>query len=127
VNLYLVVSEELSYIDVIDRGLGGPRVYYRITELVAARNHAQARYIAWRADIDGDTGWSIKFMPKFAVRLKRKDVDWPAGIVTDEYQMDQESAQDKRDILAFDALWDIGHAPHIGYHGRSICQTDQRL
>jgi len=114
-NLYLVVSEEIYHVEWEDVSARvGHREDYRIVELVAARSHAQARYLAWRADIDGDTGWPIEDMPKFAVRLKRRDVNWPAGIVTDEYQMDRETTQDKRDIVAFDALWNVGHAPHIG-------------
>lgn len=49
-NLYLVVSESLSC---------WPRMGadYRIAELVVARNHGQAKYLAWKNDKDSFPAW----------------------------------------------------------------------
>jgi len=44
-------------------------------------------------------------MPKMAVRLKRKDIEGPARIVTYDNVQDDEY------------LWDVGNAPHIGMGG----------
>jgi len=111
-NLYLVVSQELSYVAVIDPEIGGPREYYRIAELVVARNHSQARYLAWQADKDG-YAWTYDFceIPKFAVRLKEKDVEGPARIVTNEHRFTEDFGEDYEQ--EYDALWDVGSAPRI--------------
>jgi len=115
-NLYLVVSEELSYVAVIDPEIGGPTEWYRIAELVVAGGHSQARYLAWQADKDG-YAWTYDFneMPKFAVRLKEKDVEGPARIATDEHRFPGDFGEDYE--REYHALWDVGKAPHIGYGG----------
>ena len=102
-NLYLVVSEELSAREIIDPWLGGPLVDYRIAELVVARSHAQAKYLAWKND--PDSYWpDMREMPKMAVRLKKRDVPGPARIAPDEY-----SGRDNW------RLWELfTPAPHIG-------------
>jgi len=117
VNLYLVVSEELSYIAVIDREIGGPLEYYWIAELVVARSHAQARYLAWKLDNKRTHNcWPVMAdMPKFAVRLKEKDVEGPARVASDEYAC--VDWDDEKEYAAYDKLWDIGKAPHIGIGG----------
>jgi len=63
-NLYLVVSEEIYHVEWEDVSVSaGHREDYRIAELVVARSHAQAKYLAWRADKDGDTWPSVEDMP----------------------------------------------------------------
>ena len=116
-NLYLVVSEELSYVAVIDREIGGPLEYYRIAELVVARSHAQARYLAWKLDNKRTHNcWPVMAdMPKFAVRLKEKGVEGPARIASDEHRFTGDFGEDYE--REYDALWDIGKAPHIGIGG----------
>ena len=106
-NLYLVVSEELSYVAVIDSWLGGPTEYYRIADMVVARSHGQARWLAWKNDKDNFNFGDIREMPKMAVRLKRYDEPGPARIVTREY-----SFLGARHASRY--LWDLGPAPHIG-------------
>ena len=109
-NLYLVVSEELEYIVWEDWFVGaGHRENYRIADLVVARSHAQARYLAWKDDPDGDTFPTIEDMPKFAVRLKRKDVDGPARVL--KWKTETHLFEDA------DWLWGVGNAPHIGIAG----------
>ncbi len=121
-NLYLAVSEELSYVAVIDPEIGGPLEYYRIAELVVARNHSQARYLAWKSDKESfrDSWFGIAAMPKFAVRLKEKDVEGPARIATEEWQKkadeDVGAETEGYSQWTYD-LWDVGKAPHIGYGG----------
>jgi len=115
-NLYLVVSEEIYHVEWEDVSVSaGHREDYRIAELVVARSHAQAKYLAWRADKDGDTWPSVEDMPKFAVRLKRQDVEGPARIATGEWRTKIQAGivMDKYPIWAED-LWYIGSAPHIG-------------
>jgi len=122
-NLYLVVSEELFYVAMIDPEIGGPTEYYRIAELVVARNHSQARYLAWKAELcDPNTllDYDLLQMPKFAVRLKEKDVEGPARIATDEWQKkadDDVGAETEGYSQWTYDLWDVGKAPHIGYEG----------
>ena len=116
-NLYLVVSEELSYVAEIDPEIGGPLEYYRIAELVVAKSHAQARYLAWKLDNERQYNfWPvIADMPKFAVRLKEKGVEGPARIVSDEHKFTGDFGDDYEQ--EYYALWDVGYAPHIGYGG----------
>jgi len=96
-NLYLVMSEELCS---AGEDWYDPPEWYRIVELVVARSHGQARWLAWSAD---DGPGDVRDMPKFAVRLKGVGMDGPARIVSDEYKLPGEGM-----------LWDIGKAPHIG-------------
>jgi len=84
-NLYLVVSEMLTYIEWEDWTVNaGHYENYAITELVVARNNSQARYLAWQTD--GDFSYDFRDMPKFRTRCQIKGVDGPARIVSDEYQ-----------------------------------------
>jgi len=78
-NIYLVVSEEL-------RTFQRPIETYCIAELVRAKNASQARYLAWKNDIDSYTGY-IKDMPKFQTRTKLfgSSGEMP-GIVTDDFK-----------------------------------------
>ena len=104
-NLYLVVSEVIPYIVWEDwYNNCGHNEDYRICELVVARNHGQARWLAYGTDKHGCYP-SVADMPKFAVRQKRKGLTGPARVVTgDPYWHDQ-------------PVWGIGNAPHIGYVG----------
>ncbi len=81
-NLYLVVSEELTC-----GGIYSPPGYYTIAELVIARTRSQARYHALKTDRDF-TYWSIRDWPKCQVRLKRQGVEGPIRVATDEFQED---------------------------------------
>ena len=89
-NLYLVVSEDLqNYGDYYN-----PPDIYCIAELVVARNYSQARYLAWKTDYYfGD----FIDMPKFQVRIKRKNVKGPARLVTNE----------NNNALDDDGLWEL--------------------
>jgi len=116
-NLYLVVSEEIYHVEWEDVSVSaGHREDYRIAELVVARNYGQARWLAWSADEDGPG--DVRDMPKFAVRLKRKDVEGPARVATEEWTMKVHKGlmEDEYPIWA-ENLWYIGKAPHIGYGG----------
>lgn len=115
-NLYLVISEELEYHAIIDPEIGGPWEPYWIAELVVARNHSQARYLAWKADRYGCRwDYDLREMPKFAVRLKEKGVEGPARIASDEHRFTGDFGEDYE--REYDALWDIGKALHIGIGG----------
>ena len=80
-NIYLVISEtlwEAVYEDWFNNvGHWEP---FRIAELVAAKNHSQARYLAWQTD--DHFSYDLRDMPRFTCRLRLKDVDEPAGIVS---------------------------------------------
>lgn len=105
-NLYLVISEPLENIEWVSMWDEiGIRNSYRIVNLVVAKSHAQARYLAWRADKDGDTWPLVEDMPKFAVRLKRHNVRGPARVLTPE---------DAGELWRDARVWDIGSAPNIG-------------
>ena len=94
-KLYLVVSESLwDIVPILDDGTG-PKEYYRIAELVVARNAAQARYLAWSADSSFTK--DIRDMPKFRCVAKLPDALGPARIATTEYE-----GRDDAD------LWDCG-------------------
>lgn len=80
-NIYTVVSEPLTYYERISSEIGGPLVDYVIAEIVAAPSRSAARWIAYRAN-DGQEG--VRFLPRFSVRLIRKDSHLPAGIITGE-------------------------------------------
>jgi len=92
VNLYLVVSEELTETICEDWYVGACHEEpYRIAELVVARNNSQARWLAWRADrnsFDGD----MRDMPKFRTKCQCKNVDGPARIVSSECDGEAEQA-----------------------------------
>ena len=78
-NLYLAVSEILSC-DIEDGG------WYRIAELVVARNRAQATYLAWKTD-HREFSYDLRDKPKFQTRLKGKGVEGPARIASSEHGM----------------------------------------
>jgi len=104
-NLYLVVSEALSEVVWEDWFNNcGHLESYRIAELVVARSHGHARWLACQSDGKGEYP-CLEDMPKMAVRLKRKDIEGPARIVTYDNVQDDEY------------LWDVGNAPHIGMGG----------
>jgi hypothetical protein len=88
VNLYLVVSEVLTYGATYDREGGpieGPGEYC-IVDLVVARSRAQATYLAWQADPDSRSlVYDIRDKPKFRTRLKIRGVDGPARIASNEH------------------------------------------
>lgn len=82
-NLYLIISETLTTIDWEDRfSYLGHEEEYRIWELVVARNHSQARYLAWKTDKSSFTD-EMRDMPRFTCRLRKKDIDLPAGVIHD--------------------------------------------
>lgn len=121
-NLYLVMSEIIPYIVWEDWfNQVGHREDYRIADLVVAKSHAQAKYIAWREDPDGDTFPVFVDMPKFAVRLKEKGVEGPARIVSEEWneKADKDIGAETEGYSqwTFD-LWDVGKAEHIGIGGK---------
>ena len=104
-NLYLVVSEELE-----GENLYGAVLCYQICELVVARNHGQARWLAWKSDDGIDGSWSqwapMADMPKMAVRLKAVGaLPGPARVL--DYAEYKGMGDD---------YWDVGNAPHIGIH-----------
>ena len=103
-NLYLVVSEEIRH---DSEGWYDPPEWSRIAELVVARNHSQARYLAWQCGEGGFCGYCLADMPKSAVRLKRRDVPGPIRIATTEHWADSDAELEE--------LWDVGKALHIGY------------
>lgn len=89
-NLYLVISEELSAtVPILDDGTG-PKEYGCIACLVAAETRGKAKYAAWKTDKDLRHGGFGTFtgdpidMPKFSVKKKLGNVDVPAG----EYSYD---------------------------------------
>jgi hypothetical protein len=83
VNLYRVISEELSeVIPILDDGTG-PTELYAIAELVAAKSRGQAKWMAYKSD------WkhfedNIREMPKFLVICVVKDVELEPGFYSDD-------------------------------------------
>ena len=107
-NLYLVVSEGLQSYSRLEPDPG-----YRIAELVVARNHGQAKYLAWKNDKDSFPSWghtNMADMPKMAARLKRTDVPGPARIVSYEEDYQRPFCPEPE----VSQLWELGPAPHIG-------------
>ena len=101
-NLYLVISEEMvdygptRYMDAPE-----PPEWYRICELVVARNHSQARWLAWQTDRNSFENY-MPAMPKFTCQIKERDYDdGPARVLPyeDSHHM---------------PYWDSKAAPHIG-------------
>ena len=79
-NLYIVISEELSRIEpLLDDG-SGPTEYYRIIELVIARNHSQAR-IAAAQHGDDDYRGRVQEIPRMTIRLLDKGLPLPQGTI----------------------------------------------
>jgi len=83
-NLYFVLSEELYYTEpILDDGTG-PSYPYRIADLIVADSPGQAKWIAWKNDPDSDGLIDdITSMPKFSVKLKKKNIKRRKGIVSD--------------------------------------------
>lgn len=80
-NLYFVLSEALP-VPVWDNAP------YHIAELVIADSYGQAKWLAWKND-QSFTG-CVDDMPRFNVRLRLKDMEGPARVVSQEY-MTQET------------------------------------
>jgi hypothetical protein len=80
-NVYGVVSETLfegysmySY---------EPPEPYAIVDIVRARTHSQARYLAWKNSADGQScGYDPMEMPRFSVK-KLGECEGEAGVMTD--------------------------------------------
>ena len=108
-NLYLVVSESLETVEWEDRECCARHVvHYRICELVVARGHGHARFMAWKHDDPDGTFPCFEDMPKFAVRLKKKNMLGPARVLDDaEVQAIASDVPDRE-------LYGVGNAPHIG-------------
>ena len=89
-NLYLVVSEMLTEVVCEDDSVNACHEEdYCIEELVVAHNRSQAKYIAWKSDPDSyEENYSILEMPKFSVKLKRKDVGGKPRIASGEFASD---------------------------------------
>ena len=81
-NVYAVVSEPILYQEIIDPEIGGPWEEYCIAEIVAAPTRGRAKWLAWRSDEIGLC--DVRNMPKFSVRLIRKDENWPEGLFTEQ-------------------------------------------
>jgi hypothetical protein len=83
-NLYRVVSEELSVVvPVLDTG-EGPREYGCIAATVAARTAVRAKWLAWETDrgplsFKTYTGYAGD-MPHFEAALVYEGVDFPEGV-----------------------------------------------
>lgn len=102
-NLYLVVSERLTEVVCEDRSVNAcHEEEYRIAELIVARSHGHARWLAYESDSQSQHP-CLEDMPKMAVRLKRKNVEGDPRIVTERYSG-----------VAYGELWIVGNAPHIG-------------
>lgn len=82
-NVYRVVSETIEYQEVIDPEIGGPWESYCIAEMVAAPNPGRAKWLAWKSERAYSSGnGDISDMPKFSVRMIRKNEDWPEGLLS---------------------------------------------
>ena len=79
-NLYIVVSETLTYIEPVLDFNQGPLESYRIVELVIARNHSQARMVAAR---HGDVNYTgrVQELPRISVRQLAKRLPYPRGTI----------------------------------------------
>jgi hypothetical protein len=86
-NLYLAVSEQLTYVECEDPFVNACHEEpYCIAELVVARNRSQATYLAWQHDnVEQHTrSHDMRDKPKFRVELKERDVEGPPRIASDE-------------------------------------------
>ena len=109
-NLYLVVSEDLETVVWEDwEAQAGHIEHYRICELVVAKSHGQGRFLAWKHDDPDGTYPSFDDMPKFAVRLKKRNVPGPARV------LDYDECQTVVLDISDEELYRVGAAPHIGY------------
>lgn len=86
-NIYLVVSEAIETIVWEDWfSQVGHLETYHIAELVVAENRNQAKYLAWKNDVD--FSYDMREMPRMSARIRRKDVEGPPRIVTDDFPND---------------------------------------
>lgn len=83
-NVYRVVSEPIEYQDIIDPEIGGPWEEYCIAEIVAAPTRGRAKWLAWMSDEPHHYPFGARDMPKFSVKLVRKNEDWPEGLLTEQ-------------------------------------------
>jgi hypothetical protein len=82
-NLYRVISEELSVVvPILDDGTG-PTEEGCIACLIAAESAPSAKWAAWKTDIGrqsfGTFCGDAREMPKFTAKLVAKGMDIPAG------------------------------------------------
>ena len=81
-NIYLVVSETLTSVVCEDWFNNACHEEpYCIAEIVAARSRGQAKYLAWQTDKE-TFKLDMREMPKMSVKLCKKDLNIPTGIVT---------------------------------------------
>lgn len=84
-NVYRVVSEPLEYQVIIDPEIGGPWEQYCIAEMVAAPSPGRAKWFAWQSDDGFGGSWNggdVADMPKFSVKMIRRNEDWPEGLLS---------------------------------------------
>ena len=79
-NLYIVVSETLTYIEPVLDFNQGPLEDYRVVELVIARNHSQARMVAAKHG-DVDYTGRVQELPRMSVRQLTKRLPYPCRTV----------------------------------------------
>ena len=83
-NIYVVVSETLVSIVCEDwYNQSCHEEPYCIAELVAARSRGQAKYLVWQTDKE-TFETDIREMPKMSVKICKKNVEIPSGIVTND-------------------------------------------
>lgn len=81
-NVYQVVSEPIQYQEIIDPEIGGPWEEYCIAELVAAPSPGKAKWLAFKSDRECQRWFgNMHDMPKFSVKMIRRNEDWPEGIL----------------------------------------------
>jgi hypothetical protein len=85
VNIYVVTSGPIEYVEHVPGMFGGPMMEYSIGEIVAAETRGGAKWVAWRADKTSGWGCGVTDMPNLHVKLLRKGVRTPAGRVGPEY------------------------------------------
>ena len=82
-NVYEVMSEPLEFGGNLYGWEPEPPEYSCIVELVVARSHSQAKWMAWKANNGGLSG-GINEMPKFLVLIVGRDADGECRLVTNE-------------------------------------------
>lgn len=109
-NIYLVVSEELA--EWMPSWELDPPERYRICEVVVARNHSQARWLAWKTDggLRGTYTGDPRDMPRFTVQQKKFNYgDGPAHVMTDD------EIKNLMNEWPWFSPWQVSKAaPHIG-------------
>lgn len=119
-NLYKVISEELSFkVPILDDGTG-PEEPYRIAQLVLARSHRGAEWAAWKTDKGSWTG-DPRDKPVFRTKLLVKDVegieDSPPRVVSEDPRFRDwwaEGGPGALDTARLDWLEDAGTYVGIG-------------